>query len=54
MMAEVYAWLLRVPLLELGIDNPVGKALPANSDTLQDAIAPQLVNDKVGVDFACT
>ncbi len=43
-------FLLHSPLLELRVDHPVGESLPADPDSLEDAVAGQLVHDQRGVD----
>jgi hypothetical protein len=40
-----------VALSELLERNPVGETLSANSDSLQDTVATELVQDKSGVDL---
>jgi hypothetical protein len=40
------------PVLELGVDHPVWESLPADPDSLQHAVAGQLVHHQVGVDHA--
>lgn len=40
-----------LPLSELLEDDAVGEALSANTDTLQHTITPQLIQNKVGVQF---
>lgn len=40
-----------LPLSELLEDNTVGETLSADTDTLKHTITPQLVQDKVGVQF---
>lgn len=39
------------PLSELLEDDAVGEALPADTDPLQHPVAPELVQDQVGVQF---
>ena len=41
------------PLLEVGVDDAVGEALPADPDALQDAVAAQLVQNQEGVHDPC-
>ena len=38
-----------LPMLELVIDHPVGKSLPADPDALQDTVAGQLMHDQGSV-----
>lgn len=38
-----------LPMLELVIDHPVGKSLPADPDALQDSVAGQLMHHQVGI-----
>ena len=45
--APCSAWDL--PLFELGIQDPVGEALPANPDAFQDSVTPQLMEDQEGI-----
>jgi len=40
-----------VPLSELLEDDAVGEALSADTDALQHTVAPQLVQDQVGIQF---
>lgn len=40
------------PLSELLEDNAVGKALSADTNPFQHSIAPQLIQNQVGVQFA--
>ena len=37
---------VRVPLLEVSIDDSTGEALPADPDTLQNTITPELVDNQ--------
>lgn len=41
----------KLPLSELLEDNTVGEALTADTDSLQHAIAPQLIQDQMGIQF---
>lgn len=41
------------PLFELWVLQPVGEALPANTDAFQDSAASQLIHDQVGIHHAC-
>ena len=47
---EWFTLSLFIPLPELCIEESVGEALPADSDTLEDTIAPQLVEHQVSID----
>lgn len=38
-----------IPLPELLVEKSVGETLPADTDSLQHTVAPQLVEDKVGI-----
>ena len=40
-------------MLEVRIQHPVGEALSADTDTLQDAVTGELVHHEGGVDHAC-
>lgn len=35
------------PLFKIPVENPVRESFPADADTLQDTITPQLVQDKL-------
>jgi len=35
------------PLLEVSVGDPAGEALPADADSLQHAVTPQLVDHQV-------
>ena len=41
---------VHLPLPELLVEEPVWESLSADTDTLQDTIAPQLVEHKMGID----
>ena len=40
-----------VPLSELLEDDAIGETLSANADALQDTVAPQLIQDQMGVEL---
>lgn len=42
-----------LPLLELGVEDPVGKALPADPDAFQHAVTAQLVQHKKCIHDPC-
>lgn len=43
-----------LPLLELGVDDPVREPLPADTDTFQDTVTLQLVQHQRGIDDTFT
>lgn len=43
---------VNVPLSELLEDDAIGETLSANTDTLQDTIAPQLIQNQMRVEFS--
>ena len=40
---------LYAPLPELGIEESIGEALPADSDAFKNSVAPQLMKDQVSI-----
>ena len=38
-----------IPLFKLGVDDPVGEALPTDTDTLEHTVTLKLVKNEVGI-----
>ena len=43
----------RVPLFEVGVEHPAGETLATDSDSFQNAVTLELVEDQVRVDLTC-
>ena len=43
-----------IPLLEISIEDPAGETFSADSNTLQDTITPELVDNQVVLHKPCT
>lgn len=46
----MFICILVSPLLELGVDDPVGESFTADTDAFQHTVTLQLVEDERGVD----
>ena len=44
---------VHVPVLEVGVDHPVGEALAANTDSFKHTVTGELVHHKVRVNHTC-